>query len=88
MIFEIKSLEGESLSFQKQVFTDNFSNKYLEKTFAGRYYGADVLNIAIVIIMIKSLPGYEKWYKARKPKYIEYSSGYSVLTGEPVFWEW
>ena len=88
MIFEIKSLEGETLSFQKQLFIDNFSKRYLENTFVERDYGADVQNVAILIILIKTRPGYEKWFNARKPKYIEYTSGYSLLTGEPVFWEW
>lgn len=44
MIFEIKSLEGKTLSFQKQLFIDNFSKRYLENTFVERDYGADVHN--------------------------------------------
>lgn len=88
MLFELDVYECESASYEKAVFTREFSRTYLESYFLLDDYGPDVQNIAIFIILIKTHPGYEKWYKVRRPKYIEYLSGTSVITGEPEQWEW
>lgn len=88
MLFELKVYERESASEEKAIFTESFSKTYLERYFLLNNYGSDVLNIAIVIILIKTHPGYEEWYKVRRPRYIEYLSGISVITGEPKLWEW
>lgn len=88
MLFELKVYESETASRDKAMFTERFSKMYLEQYFLSKDYGPDVLNIAIVIILIKTHPGYEDWYKARRPKYIERESGVSMITGEPEQWEW
>ncbi|MCZ8319767.1 MAG: hypothetical protein O9303_13280 [Silanimonas sp.] len=42
-------------------------NHFLE----GKKIGEDILNYYIGCICIKTLPGYEKWYQVRNPKYKE-----------------
>lgn len=86
MKFEINVYEAETASKEKSFFTRYFSKTYLEPTFLKNNYGPDVENVAIVIIMIKNRPGYEKWYKVRRPRYIEHLASHYVATGEP--WEW
>ena len=88
MLFELLVNERESASNDKAMYIEEFSRTFLKSHFLLNDYGPDVQNIAIVIILIKTRPGYEKWYKVRQPKYIEYLSGYSVITGEPKLWEW
>ena len=52
MLFELKVYERESASEEKAIFTESFSKTYLERYFLLNNYGSDVLNIAIVIILI------------------------------------
>jgi hypothetical protein len=39
--------------------------------FVDKHFGNDILNYYIGCICVKTLPGYEKWYRVRKPKYNE-----------------
>ncbi len=88
MRFEIDIFELDSPMLTKSDWLQDFSKQYLIPAFKGKYYGQDILNIAIVIILIQHLPGYEAWDKPRRPKYIEHYESVSYITGEPVRWEW
>lgn len=86
MKFELRVYELQTEMKEKSDFIDDFSKKYLEKYFSDKTYGKDVENIAIVIILIKTLPGYENWNMVRRPKYIEHYESTYVPSGIP--WEW
>ena len=88
MRFEIDIFELDSPMQTKSDWLQDFSKQNLIPAFKGKYYGQDILNIAIVIILIRHLPGYEAWDKPRRPKYIEHYESVSYITGEPVRWEW
>ena len=88
MRFEIDIFELDSPMQTKSDWLQDFSKQNLIPAFKGKYYGQDILNIAIVIILIQHLPGYEAWDKPRRPKYIEHYESVSYITGEPVRWEW
>ena len=84
MIFEIEIYEIDQPMLNKSSWIEDFSKQYLIPAFKGKYYGQDILNIAIVIILIRHLPGYEAWDQPRRPKYIDY---YKVsLMGRQLEW--
>ena len=84
MIFEIEIYEIDQPMLNKSSWIEDFSKQYLIPAFKGKYYGQDILNIAIVIILIRHLPGYEAWDQPRRPKFIDY---YKVsLMGRQLEW--
>ena len=88
MKYQIQVYELDSPMEKKTWWLCDFSRDYLESVFIDRSYGKDIENISIVIILIRHIPGYEAWYKPRRPKYIEHYESVSYITGEPVRWEW
>ena len=88
MIFEIRIYEIDHRMLNKSSWIEDFSKQYLIPAFEDQSYGPDILNVVIVIILIRHEPGYEAWYKPRRPKYIEHYESVSYITGEPVRWEW
>lgn len=88
MIFEIRIYEIDHPMLNKSSWIEDFSKQYLIPAFEDQSYGPDILNVVIVIILIRHEPGYEAWYKPRRPKYIEHYESVSYITGEPVRWEW
>lgn len=88
MIFEIRIYEIDHPMLNKSSWIEDFSKQYLIPAFEDQSYGPDILNVVIVIILIRHEPGYEAWYKTRRPKYIEHYESVSYITGEPVRWEW
>lgn len=57
-------LNAEHKSYLIRDLSDNLSS-----FFSNRSYGSDIENIIVGCICIKIIPGYENWYKARRPKY-------------------
>lgn len=47
-------------------------------------YGKDIEAFLISFVAVKTKPGYEKFFKERKPKYIDYKAGKNRITGEPM----
>ncbi|WP_312555286.1 hypothetical protein [Empedobacter brevis] len=56
----------------------------LESFLKNKNYGEDVETFLIGFVGVKTKPGYEEWYKERKPKYIDYRLTKSRLTGLPL----
>lgn len=50
----------------------NLFSSIVQSYFKDKSYGTDVYTISIGIIMVRMEPGYEAWYKPRKPRYIKY----------------
>lgn len=50
-------------------------------------YGDDVKKIEIGFLIVLDRPGYENWYKVKKPKYTEYKKTKDKLIGEDVIIE-
>jgi hypothetical protein len=62
------SLEIDIEAQKKSVLINDLSET-LKMFFLSRYYGEGILNFYIGCICIKTKPGYEEWYKIRKPRY-------------------
>lgn len=75
---EVDNKSGDK-SYLVQKISDN-----LENFLKNRSYGEDVETFLIGFVAIKTKPGYEEWYKERKPKYIDYRLTKSRLTGLPL----
>jgi len=56
----------------------------LESFLIHKNYGADIETFLIGFVGIKTKPGYEEWYKERKPRYIDHKLTKSRLTGLPL----
>ncbi|WP_152640792.1 hypothetical protein [Flavobacterium sp. 316] len=56
-------------------------SEQLHSHFLSKNYGSDVKEVLIGAIIIKTRPGYEDWFKIRKPKYIDYKKTKNKLTG-------
>lgn len=69
---------------ERQSYLINYLSKDLEGYFDDRNYGQDLQTLFIGCICIKTKPGYEEWYKKRKPKYIEYKKSKSRITGQEI----
>lgn len=55
----------------------------LESFLKNKNYGKDVETFLIGFVGIRTKPGYEEWYKERKPKYIDYKVIKS-FTNQPI----
>lgn len=62
------SLEIDIEAKSKSSLIINLSED-LKTFFSEKHYGEGVLNFFIGCICIKTKPGYEEWYKIRKPRY-------------------
>ncbi|MBY0067110.1 MULTISPECIES: hypothetical protein [Empedobacter] len=76
-------LESDNKSYEKKKSID-FISQSLAGFLKNRSYGEDVETFLIGFVAIKTKPGYEEWYKERKPKYIDYRLTKSRLTGLPL----
>lgn len=73
----------ENSVIHKCAVIHNLSNS-LKDFFSNKTYGGDVEKIFIGFILVSSKPGYEDWYKEKKPRYTFYKSTTSRLTGETI----
>ena len=79
MKLQLTVVELESGTEEKVNLISRFSASYLENTFLDKDYGSDVETIMIFICVIQMRPGYENWYKVKRPKYTEYKSWYTTF---------
>lgn len=70
---DIKSYEKSTLI---QEVSDDLGS-YLKN----RNYGDDIGVFLIGFVGVKTKPGYEDWYKERKPRYVDYKQSKNRLTG-------
>lgn len=70
MNFEI-TIETES-SVQKKLSSLRELSKAISLFLSEKHYGDGVKNFFIGVICIKTRPGYEEWYKPRKPNYKDF----------------
>jgi hypothetical protein len=56
----------------------------LKPFFSSQSYGDDILQVSIGFIMVTHKPGFEEWYKEKQPRYTEFKSSKSKLTGEII----
>lgn len=70
---DIKSYEKSTLI---QEVSDDLGS-YLKN----RNYGDDIEVFLIGFVGVKTKPGYEDWYKERKPRYVDYKQSKNRLTG-------
>ena len=83
VIFRVCAPICETASKDKADFVDDFSRRYLEEHFLTLNYGPDVEEIVIAYTIIKTKPGYEEWYKPKRPKYTEYGGWITFGPGGP-----
>jgi hypothetical protein len=62
------TLEIDSQASSKAEIIQNFSDE-LSKLICSHSFGVDVEQIIIGFICILTVPGYEEWYKERKPRF-------------------
>ena len=79
MKLQLTVVELESGTEEKVNLIRRFSASYLENTFLDKDYGSDVETIMIIICVIQMRPGFENWYKVKRPKYTEYKSWYTTF---------
>jgi hypothetical protein len=58
----------------------------LNNYFANYNYDSDVKKVDIGFLLVLERPGYEVWYKPKKPKYVEYQNK-TNLAGEEIIIE-
>ncbi|WP_165044279.1 hypothetical protein [Dysgonomonas sp. ZJ709] len=71
------NLDTES-SFRSKLLSN--MNHLLQDYFQDKKYENDLEQILIGVIIVKRVPGYEKWYNPRRPKYI-----YHKALRDPIF---
>ncbi len=86
MKFCIEIYEYDNVMAEKAHYIQSFSEHYLENYFLNNNYGHDVLEISISTILIKSTSGFELFFKARKPIYIQHQEFFNELNN--CRWEW
>ncbi|WP_294201001.1 hypothetical protein [uncultured Chryseobacterium sp.] len=52
--------------------------------FLNTNYGDDIKEFRFLCIIVRTKPGYEDWYKARKPKYVENKTLENFITKETI----
>ena len=75
---EVDTRSGKKSDIIQKV-SDDLGN-YLKN----KNYGSDIETFLIGFVGIKTKPGYEEWYKERKPKYIDYKASKNRITGLPM----
>ncbi len=80
MEFKIRINELDEIISHKLGSVGSFS-EIINEHFSPLSYGNGVNSIVLIIILIRTKPGYEKWYKVRKPKFIEHKVIENKLTG-------
>ena len=84
MKFAIKFNEIDQGAAHKVYDVVDFFTKLLTPYLNKRDYGKDVLSYKMICICVKTKPGYEDWYKVRRPKYIENQTIIVDFTGEKI----
>jgi hypothetical protein len=79
-IYTVVTNLGDAIQPKMQMIT-KLSNS-LQSYFNDKFYGEDILSVSIGLILAKTIKGYEDWYKAKKPKYIQHEIKKSKLTGD------
>lgn len=89
MKYELRINEFDHGLWDKSVFVDHLSKEVLKNAFATRDYGKDVQEICIYIVLIKSQPGFERFFQPRRPKYIEHNESKDLPFSEenPLVWD-
>ena len=75
---EVDTKSGKKSDIIQQLSDD------LENYLKDKNYGSDIETFLIGFIGIKTKPGYEEWYKERKPKYTAYKASKNRITGLPM----
>lgn len=81
LILKVNELDTEAshkLDLVKKTSTLLF-NYFLNQSF-----GEDIKEFLFICILVKTKPGFEEWFKARKPKYIEYKTYKNKITKETI----
>ncbi len=76
-------VSDDSLIQEKANLIYDLSNQ-LNNYLLNRNYGEKVKKIDIGFLIVMERPGYEQWYKPKKPKYVEFKTKKSNLTGEDL----
>lgn len=71
----------DTKSYLKSNLVQEISND-LQLLLKNKTYGADIQTFLIGFLAVKTKPGYEDWYKAKKPKYVDYKQSKNRITGE------
>lgn len=77
------SVSDLTVPFEKRTMLYELSNR-LNIYLGDKHFGNDVMKIETGFIMALPQPGYENWYKEKRPRYIEYRKTASKLTGESI----
>ncbi|WP_133147477.1 hypothetical protein [Chryseobacterium aquaticum] len=75
--------EVDNLAYNKSFQIQELS-KELNTYLKDKDYGSDIKSVIIGAVLIKTKPGFEDWYKERKPKYIEHKITKNRITGQSM----
>jgi hypothetical protein len=80
MKIEIRVNESDIEASHKLEVVESLSNQFAS-FFERKDYGSGVKSILIICILVKTKPGYEDWFKVRRPKFTEYKLLENKITG-------
>lgn len=83
MKFEFKFSEVDQEAFHRLQDTIEVTDR-INEWIKEKNYGEDIPNYAMYCICVKSRPGYEDWFKVRKPKFVN-KKGKRNNSSEEVF---
>lgn len=89
MKYELRINEFDHGLWDKTVFVEHLSKEVLENAFATRDYGTDVQEICIYIVLIKTQPGFERFFQPRRPQYIQHKESRILPFSDdkPLVWD-
>lgn len=73
----------DTKSYLKSNLVQEVSNN-LQSLLKNKTYGTDIETFLIGFLAVKTKPGYEDWYKEKKPKYVDYKQSKNRITGETM----
>jgi hypothetical protein len=71
----------DTKSEKKSHLVQDISNN-LQDFLKNKNYGEDIEVFLIGFLGVKTKPGYEDWYKEKKPRYVDYKQSKNRITGE------
>jgi len=73
----------DTKSYLKSNLVQEVSNN-LQSLLKNKSYGTDIETFLIGFLAVKTKPGYEDWYKEKKPRYVDYKQSKNRITGETM----
>lgn len=74
--------EVDQIAYESLVVVVNKISSICNHYFRDKDYGSNLKHYILGVMAVKSKPGYEEWFKVKKPKYVEHKLYKNPHTGE------